>query len=40
VVVGDGPEREKLEQMAGNTVTFTGRVSDEQLKQLYRGAKG
>lgn len=40
VVVGDGPEREKLEQMAGNAVTFAGRVSDEQLKQLYRGAKG
>ncbi len=40
VVVGDGPEREKLEQMADSGVSFTGRVSDEQLKQLYRGAKG
>jgi glycosyltransferase involved in cell wall biosynthesis len=40
VVVGDGPERAKLEQMAGEGITFAGRVSDEQLQALYRGAKG
>lgn len=40
VVVGDGPERAKLENLGGDGITFTGRVSDEQLKQLYSGAKG
>lgn len=40
VVVGDGPERQKLEQMAGATVKFAGRVSDEQLQEHYRKAKG
>lgn len=40
VVVGDGPERQKLEQLAGPTVTFAGRVSDEVLQGLYRGARG
>lgn len=40
VVVGDGPERQKLEQMAGPTITFTGRISDDKLQDLYRKAKG
>lgn len=40
VVVGDGPERVRLEQSAGPTVRFTGRVTDEELQQLYRGARG
>jgi glycosyltransferase involved in cell wall biosynthesis len=40
VVVGDGPERAKLDQMAGDGISFAGRVSDEQLRALYRGAKG
>jgi glycosyltransferase involved in cell wall biosynthesis len=40
VVVGDGPEREKLAQMAGSTIRFAGRVSDEALQDLYRKAKG
>jgi glycosyltransferase involved in cell wall biosynthesis len=40
VIVGDGPERAKLEQMAGEGISFAGRVSDEQLRDLYRGAKG
>jgi glycosyltransferase involved in cell wall biosynthesis len=39
IVVGDGPEREKLEQMAGDTVRFVGRVSDEELKELYVNSK-
>ncbi len=40
VVVGDGPEKEKLAQMAGKTIRFVGRVSDEELQDLYRKAKG
>ena len=40
IVVGDGPERQKLEQMAGPTVSFTGRISDAALQDLYRKARG
>ncbi len=35
VVAGDGPDRERLEGMAGSNVEFTGRVDDEQLADLY-----
>jgi glycosyltransferase involved in cell wall biosynthesis len=38
-VYGDGRDRRALEQMAGPTVTFLGRVSDERLAELYRGAR-
>lgn len=34
-VVGDGPERKKLESLAGKTVTFVGSVSDEELASYY-----
>ncbi|MEU9860209.1 glycosyltransferase family 4 protein [Streptomyces sp. NPDC047971] len=34
VIVGDGPERERLEAMAGPDVTFTGRVSDAEKHRL------
>lgn len=40
VVVGDGPERARLEKMAGETIRFAGRVSDAELQALYSGAKG
>ena len=40
VVVGDGPEKERLAQLAGPTIRFAGRVSDDQLQHLYRGARG
>ncbi len=37
VVVGDGPDRARLERMAaGAAVTFTGRVDDAELRWLYR----
>ncbi|HTY08267.1 MAG TPA: glycosyltransferase [Candidatus Edwardsbacteria bacterium] len=36
VVAGDGPERSALERIAGPSVTFLGRVSDERLRELYR----
>jgi glycosyltransferase involved in cell wall biosynthesis len=39
VVVGDGPEGRRLRRMAGPTVTFTGRVSDEEVARLLRTAR-
>jgi glycosyltransferase involved in cell wall biosynthesis len=35
VVVGDGPERRRLETMAGPTVEFLGRRDDEEIAELY-----
>jgi glycosyltransferase involved in cell wall biosynthesis len=35
IVVGDGPERSKLEQISGDTIHFLGRVSENELKNLY-----
>jgi glycosyltransferase involved in cell wall biosynthesis len=37
VVVGDGSQRKELERHAGGRVRFMGRVSDGQLRDLYRG---
>ncbi|UTX51726.1 glycosyltransferase [Candidatus Saccharibacteria bacterium TM7i] len=33
-VVGSGPDTERLKSLAGPTITFTGRVSDEELVRL------
>jgi glycosyltransferase involved in cell wall biosynthesis len=38
-IAGDGPDRERLAQRAGATVTFLGRVSDETLREEYRNAR-
>jgi glycosyltransferase involved in cell wall biosynthesis len=35
VIAGDGPDRERLEQLANGRVEFVGRVSDDQLADLY-----
>ena len=35
VVTGDGPDRERLESLANGRVRFTGRVSAEDLADLY-----
>jgi glycosyltransferase involved in cell wall biosynthesis len=35
VVAGDGPDRERLEHLANGNVQFVGRVSDEELADLY-----
>lgn len=40
IVSRDGPEREKLEKMAGPTVRFVGRVPDEAIPALYAGVQG
>src|SRR5207249_10983994 len=43
VIVGDGPDRQRLERTASllrldGRVRFAGRVSDEELASLYAGA--
>jgi glycosyltransferase involved in cell wall biosynthesis len=38
VVVGEGPERGRLERLAGPGVRFAGRVPPETLRALYRSA--
>lgn len=35
-IIGDGPQRARLERLAGPRVTFLGRVSDAQLLQEYQ----
>jgi len=35
VVVGDGPDRERLEGLANGSVTFAGRVGSDELADLY-----
>jgi glycosyltransferase involved in cell wall biosynthesis len=38
-IVGSGPDTERLKELAGPTITFTGRVSDEELVRLAHHAK-
>lgn len=38
-VVGDGPERQRLQASAPPNVTFAGRVKDDELQEWYRGAR-
>jgi glycosyltransferase involved in cell wall biosynthesis len=35
VIAGDGPDRERLEGLANGSVRFAGRVSEQQLADLY-----
>lgn len=39
VIIGDGPEKEKLEKMAGPTITFLGRQSDEVVRKYMSECK-
>ena len=39
LIVGEGPERRKLQRMAGSTVEFLDRVPDEKLAELYGKAQ-
>lgn len=39
VIAGEGPEEERLKNMAGPTVTFLGRVPDADLPDLYKNAQ-
>jgi glycosyltransferase involved in cell wall biosynthesis len=38
-IVGDGPERERLQRLSGPEVTFLGSLPDEQLRDEYRRAR-
>ncbi len=38
-VIGDGPELRRLRRLAGPTVTFAGRVSDERVAELLASAR-
>lgn len=38
-VIGSGPDTERLKRLAGPTITFTGRVSDEDLVKHAQSAK-
>ena len=40
VVVGEGPERQRLEAQAGPTVTFLGRVSREVIREVMSTSLG
>ena len=40
IVVGEGRERDALEQIAGNNVAFTGRVDEETKRALLATARG
>jgi glycosyltransferase involved in cell wall biosynthesis len=37
-IVGDGPDRARLEQGAGGSIEFLGRLSDEEIRAEYRSA--
>jgi glycosyltransferase involved in cell wall biosynthesis len=37
-IVGDGPDRDRLERIAGSGVEFLGRLSDEDVRDQYRRA--
>lgn len=39
-VMGSGPDTERLKKLAGPTIEFTGRVSDEELVERAHKAKG
>lgn len=36
IIVGDGPERKKLEKMAKKNITFKGTLKENELKSLYQ----
>jgi glycosyltransferase involved in cell wall biosynthesis len=40
VVVGDGPDRERLERMAGPTIQFVGAVNDHEAKRYLERCRG
>ncbi len=39
IVVGDGPEARGLRRMAGQTIKFTGRLSDAAVAEILQGAR-
>lgn len=39
VIIGDGPERQRLESMSKDNIKFLGRESDEVIKKHYAGCR-
>ena len=39
VVVGDGPDARRLRRLAGSTIHFTGRLSDDEVARVLESAK-
>jgi glycosyltransferase involved in cell wall biosynthesis len=39
VIAGDGPDMRRLRRLAGPTITFAGRVSDEHVARLLQGCR-
>jgi glycosyltransferase involved in cell wall biosynthesis len=39
IVVGDGPDAKRLQRLSGPTVQFAGRLSDEAVAEVLRGAR-
>ena len=39
-IIGDGPERERLESLGGDEVRFLGSCADEEVRNQMRGAQG
>src|SRR5690606_29685459 len=39
VIVGDGPDRARLQKLAGPSVRFAGRLPDEEVERLMRGCE-
>ncbi|WP_176444973.1 glycosyltransferase family 4 protein [Paenibacillus herberti] len=39
IVVGGGPDLDRLKKLAGPTITFAGRLKDDEVEELMRGCK-
>jgi glycosyltransferase involved in cell wall biosynthesis len=39
-IIGSGPDTERLKKLAGPTITFAGRVSDEELVDIAQHSRG
>ncbi len=39
-IIGDGAQRAELEKIAGNTIEFLWKISDEAVVEIYRNARG
>jgi glycosyltransferase involved in cell wall biosynthesis len=39
VIIGGGPDEKRLKDMAGPTIEFKGSLSDEEVREYYRGCK-
>ena len=39
-IIGDGAQRPELEKIAGKTIEFLGKISDEEVVKVYEQARG